>query len=297
MPFSRDFARGLARISGALLLVVAASACVPRAPGGLPSGASACLAPAQVTDGDGDFSRHPDLFGPERCVSQDTFRAGGREWIVQTVRNTARRGPLWVLPHDNEQAAVDTALYALARYGGTAVLVETGGRRTNGPIDPNRAFDGGRSRCSGGAAASRYIAAMLGSRTRRAPVIALHTNAPGVAGRRGSGSISIKAPGKAGKAFPGSGASGRLASPDSLVITAVAGRTAPDARTSALVETLTAAGVNVLVETTSPATTDCSLSHYAALNGIRPYVNIEVVDGDSATQRGILDIVMSALGD
>lgn len=296
MPFSRHFARGIARVSGVLMLAIAASTCVPRTTDGLLPSSRACLSPAQITDGDGDFRNHPELFGPDRCVSQAMFRDGGRDWIVQTVRNTARPGPLWVLPHDNEQAAVATVVYALARYGGTAVLVETDGRRTNGSVDPNRHFDDGRSRCTAGAAASRYVAAVLGNRSRHAPVIALHTNAPGVAGRRGSGSISIRAPGKSAKAYPGSAASGPLASSDALVITAIVGRAQQDARTSALVGRLTAEGVNVLVETTSPATTDCSLSHYAALNGIRPYANIEVVDGDSATQRRIVDIVMNALG-
>lgn len=294
MPLPRRLPGHSLRLASAVLVLAAVAACVPRAPDLLTSGA--CLAPDEVTDADGDFRRHPELFGPERCVRQTSFREGGRTWTVQTVRNTARAGPLWVLPHDNEQAAVDTAVYALARYGGTAVLVETGGRRDNGATDPNRAFDAGRSRCTAGAPASRYVAAMLGSRSRGAPVIALHTNAPGIAGRRGSGSVSIRAPGKAGTAYPGIGASGGLASPDSLVITAVSGPT-PDGRTAALVADLTGAGVNVLVETTSSAATDCSLSHYAALNGVRPYLNIEVVDGDSATQRRILDIVMGALGE
>lgn len=297
MPFPRRLPRRSVPLAGALLTIAAASACVPRAPDGLLPSSAACLAPAQVADGDGDFRRHPDLFGPDRCVRQQVFREGGRDWTVQTVQNTARTGPLWVLPHDNEQAAVETAVYALARYGGTAVLVETGGRRTNKATDPNRAFDAGRSRCAAGAPASRYVAAMLGSRARREPVIALHTNAPGVAGRRGSGSISIRTPGKAGMAYPGTGGTGRLASSDSLVITAVAHGPAPDARTAALVADLTRNGVNVLMETTSPSTTDCSLSHYAALNGIRPYLNIEVVDGDSATQRRILDIAMTVLGE
>jgi len=294
MPLPRRLPGHSLRLASAVLVLAAVAACVPRTSDLLTSGA--CLAPDEVTDADGDFRRHPELFGPERCVRQTSFREGGRTWTVQTVRNTARAGPLWVLPHDNEQAAVDTAVYALARYGGTAVLVETGGRRDNGATDPNRAFDAGRSRCTAGAPASRYVAAMLGSRSRGAPVIALHTNAPGIAGRRGSGSISIRTPGKAGTAFPGTGATGRLASSDSLVITAIAQGPALDARTAALVAKLTGEGVNVLMERTSPSTTDCSLSHYAALNGIRPYLNIEVVDGDSATQRQILDIAMAALG-
>lgn len=288
------------RVAALLVALFSAAACVPRggplpADGGrlLPT-SSACLQPSDLQDGDGDFRRHPDLFGPDRCVRQRTVREGGRTWVIQTVSNTRMAGPLWVLPHDNEQAAVETAAYALGRYGGTAVLVETGGRRSNGSADPNRWFDAGRSRCSSGAPATRYVAAMLGERRRGAPVIALHTNAAGLGGRSGGGSISIRAPGKNAKAYLGRNASGRLASPDSLVITAVT--QGHDAQVAALVDRLTARGVNVMVETTSASTTDCSLSHYAALNGIRPYLNLEVADGDAATQRQMLDIVMAALG-
>ncbi len=106
----------------------------------------------------------------------------------------------------------------------------------------------------------------------------------------------MRAPGSWGKAWPGCGASGRRASSDALLSTAGAGRPDLGARKASLVADLTREGVNVLVETTSPSKTDCSLSHYAALNGIRPYLNIEVVDGDSETQRRILDIAMAALG-
>lgn len=280
---------------------LAVAACVPQPPSSPGGGTSrlfptagGCLSDDQLRDGDGDFRRHPSLAGPNRCVTEQTFEERGRTWTVQTIRNTARSGPLWVLPHDNEQAAVETLAHALERYGGTAVLVETGGRRLNGSTDPNRAFDAGRSRCTSGAPASRYVAALLSQRRWGAPVIALHTNAPGIGGRHGGGSVSIRAPGRGATAYPGTGASGRLASDDSLVITAIL--KGDEAHIAPLVERLTARGVNVMVETTSARTTDCSLSHYAALAGIRPYVNLEVADGDAETQLRMLGIVMDALG-
>ncbi|WP_018698925.1 hypothetical protein [Amorphus coralli] len=296
--------RALPRRSSALVALVcsglALAACVPPSSSGggksrLFPNAGGCLTADQLRDGDGDIRRHPSLAGPNRCVTEQTFEERGRTWTVQTIRNTARSGPLWVLPHDDEQAAVETLAYALEEYGGTAVLVETGGRRTNRGTDPNRAFDAGRSRCTSGTPATRYVAAILSQRRWGAPVIALHTNAPGIGGRHGGGSVSIRAPGRDATAYPGTGASGRLASEDSLVITAVL--KGDEARAAPLVERLTARGVNVMVETTSARSTDCSLSHYAALAGIRPYLNIEVADGDADTQRRMLDIVMKELGE
>jgi len=295
--------RALSRHSSALAALVcsglALAACVPPSSSGggtsrLFPNAGGCLTADQLRDGDGDFRRHPSLAGPNRCVTEQTFEERGRIWTVQTIRNTARSGPLWVLPHDDEQAAVETLAYALEEYGGTAVLVETGGRRTNRGTDPNRAFDAGRSRCTSGTPATRYVAAILSQRRWGAPVIALHTNAPGIGGRHGGGSVSTRAPGRDAPADPGTGASGRMASEDSLVITAVL--KGDEARAAPLVERLTARGVNVMVETTAARSTDCSLSHYAALTGIRPYLNIEVADGDADTQRRMLDIVMKELG-
>ncbi|MDQ0316957.1 hypothetical protein [Amorphus orientalis] len=284
-------ARNLAAAAAAAALLALAG-CVAT-PGG--PAATACLAPGEVTDRDGDFSRHPELFGPDRCVSQQTFEENGRAWTIQTVRNVTRRGPLWVLPHDDEQAAVATAAYALDRYGGTAVLVETGGRRANAGVDPNRNFGSGRARCTK-ASSPRFVNAILAERSWGMPVIALHTNAPGIAGRGGSGSVSILAPGPGDQAFRSASASGGLASPDSLVITAVTGALETNRRVQDLVQRLTEAGLNVLVETTSAGRSDCSLSHYAALAGISPYLNLEVRDGDDATQKRMLDIVMTILG-
>jgi hypothetical protein len=234
-----------------------------------------CVAPAAIADGDDDLA----AFG-EACASTRTVAGGGAEWSVVTVRSR-RRGPLFVVPHDDEDAALATAAYAVRRYGGAVTTVDTGGSRTAGGIDPNRNFDAGRLSCGRPGRAKGFVEAMLAPGGR--PVIALHTNEPG----RG-GTISIDTPYAGATAFPAPGAD-----PDAMVILA-ARRGGEDPAARRLAAALNARGVNVMVERVDLADTDCSLSHYAVASGIR-YANVEARDGDVATQRAILDALMAVL--
>ncbi|WP_075219190.1 hypothetical protein [Acuticoccus yangtzensis] len=261
----------LAALTGALAL----AGCVGGSGGGTASAAGGCAAPATIPDGDDDLA----LFAGS-CATFTTFTEGGETWRIQTFRNGS--GPLFVVPHDDENASLATAAAAIAARGGTVTAVETGGRRFNGRIDPNRNFDGGALSCGKPRRSPRFVAAMLpGGR----PIIALHTNSPGAASTGGSGTISIRAPYAGATAFP---ATGPLAKDDAMVI--LASRNGP-AGVQSLTRRLNAAGINVMVETVDTTRTDCSLSHYAVANGI-PYANVEAAHGDGATQRAILDILL-----
>ncbi|MCF3935422.1 hypothetical protein L1787_18690 [Acuticoccus sp. M5D2P5] len=268
---------GFGGLLAALLLV---AGCVGGADGGADAARSGCVAPASLSDADDDLSVLGDL-----CARETTFTEGGESWRIQTIES-GRRGPLFVLPHDDENASLATAAYALKRYGGAATMVETGGRRMNGSIDPNRNFDAGALRCGKPGRSERFVAAMLAPGGR--PVIALHTNARGSARTGGSGSISIRAPYAGATAFPVDGAS-----EDAMVILA-SRNGAEDGKVRRLAEALNAAGVNVLVETVDLDDTDCSLSHYAVASGIA-YANVEAAHGDAATQRAILDVLIKTL--
>jgi hypothetical protein len=63
-----------------------------------------------------------------------------------------------------------------------------------------------------------------------------------------------------------------------------------------VVKLLNGAGINVMYEQVTPARNDCSMSNYAALNGIRNYFNLEVEHGDSTTQKLMIDIIMRLTG-
>lgn len=232
--------------------------------------------------------------GSKACASVETFRENGVEWTIQTVRS-GRPGPLFVVPHDDEQTALATAAWALERYGGTLVAVETGGKRLNAGLDPNRNFRAGRSRCrSMKAEAPRYVAAVLRHRTR-APIVALHTNKPGAAGTGGGhGNLSLTALPARATAFRGVPTEPALASEDAFVIVA-SRRGADDARLGRTVRRLNAAGVSVIVERVDPDEADCSLSNYAALSGIANYYNVEAPVGAVATHRRMVDILFGVV--
>ncbi|MBJ3775063.1 hypothetical protein [Acuticoccus mangrovi] len=260
-----------------ILATVALAGCV----GGSDSASNSC---APLTDRDDDLSAFAGF-----CGEETNFTEHGVAWRILTFRS-GKRGPLFVLPHDNENAAVATAAYGLGRYGGAATMVDSGGTRSNGGIDPNRNFDAGRLSCGKGGS-PLFVAAMLAP--GGSPVIGLHTNAPGSAATGGSGHVSIRSPYSGATAFASPSATGGFASEDAMVI--LASRAGPDdGKTRRLTEALNAEGVNVLVETVDTARTDCSLSHYAVANGLT-YANIEVPHGAAATQRAILDILMRHL--
>ena len=73
------------------------------------------------------------------CIAETKFKERRRPWDIQTI-TSGRPGPLWAVMHDDEDVAFDNAVYALKTYGGTLVAVETGGKRNQDGIDPNRNF-------------------------------------------------------------------------------------------------------------------------------------------------------------
>lgn len=146
---------------------------------------SAAIPVNLLTIVDDDFARHRDSAEWRGlAVERLEFREDRVHWRLWRIVNTARpKGPLWLVPHDNENGAFDAALVAVRAYGGTVVAVDTGvhpehdGQRFNyavdrgAPVDPNRNFD---------AATPLYTANMLGNwRPGDGPIIALHTNTKG----------------------------------------------------------------------------------------------------------------------
>jgi len=82
---------------------------------------------------------------------------------------------------------------------------------------------------------------------------------------------------------------------DTMVFVASTERPDRDEPLAQFVDKLNRSGVNVLYEVVSKHSNDCSMSNYAALMGIRNYFNIEVVAGDGAGQRRVLDALIKAL--
>ena len=82
---------------------------------------------------DEDFARHRD---PKEwaglSVRRLVFSDGEINWSVWRIVNELHRdGPLWVLPHDNENATFGAALIALRRYGGIVMAIDDRAGRMN----------------------------------------------------------------------------------------------------------------------------------------------------------------------
>ena len=132
-----------------------------------------------LTVDDDDFARHRDPADWTGLKTEEiSFDEERAIWhLFRITKPGHRNGPLWFVPHDNENAGFEAGLAALRRYGGTMIVVDSDGKRRNSAvafgtaIDPNRNFHDGLP---------RYPSQVLASLNHGGwPIIALHTNAPG----------------------------------------------------------------------------------------------------------------------
>ena len=222
-------------------------------------------------------------------VSRIEFREDRAFWRVYRIVNLRHPpGPLWFVPHDNENAAFQAAVYAVRSYGGVVIAVEEA-RSLDGPdsrmnpdvaygrpIDPNRNF---RDDTPNYAAT---ILADLGAPPRL--IIALHTNEPGYdasessctppgATNTGKGEISVLLCSDLYSPRPSVRAAWPYDDTDSVAIVSYLGDRSPASGYCA--RPLSDADMNIMFE--HVVTGDGSLSNYALFRGL-PYVNLETQD-------------------
>ena len=225
-------------------------------------------------------------------VSEYRFSENGFDWhLVRFVSNERPKGPLWMVPHDDENAAFDAMIAAVKAHGGVGIAVNSGpgsARRQSGngicgvrsgtttSCDPNRNFD---------AKTPFFTSAFLSHAAASQPVIALHTNSPGFSGdgNGGRGEITIYdiAAFKRGEINPRHGGTfavnpaAEMANADTLGLTAFLAREGkPDDTKSKCGQAIANDGIHFWHERVSKS--DGSMSNYLALN--RPdiaYFNAE----------------------
>ncbi len=244
-----------------------------------------------------DFVRHRSI-GTWRglSVTRIDFTEERATWRLYRITDPKRpRGPLWFVPHDDENAGFEAALVAIRKHGGTILLVDGDGRRRNGQvafgrsIDPNRNFHDGLP---------RYPAQVLSAINAGAwPIIALHTNAPGYEGDRstcgdgggktdGEGVISIRF---CNAVLVPSASQGRRYPFDDDDTVAFATWTATQSPSAAYCrDAMVGADWNVVQERV--VNSDGSLSNYAVLHGL-DYLNFET------TETGLDPTALSAARD
>ncbi|NPA50214.1 MAG: hypothetical protein GXO02_01125, partial [Epsilonproteobacteria bacterium] len=81
------------------------------------------------------------------CVNLISFKENRFNWKLLLIYNPYHsKGAVWFLPHDNENMAFKSAIYAIKRYGGAFLSVVNNDKRYFLGQDPNRNFSLKRSK-------------------------------------------------------------------------------------------------------------------------------------------------------
>jgi len=235
-----------------------------------------------------DLKRNSWSMG-DLCANRISFYDKGQKWNLLLVRNTKQpQGPFWYLPHDNENSALDAAVYATNTYGGGFLSVEASGKRYASGKDPNRQFKNTSKY-------TRNIFKIIDTFKRKdMPYLTLHSNKDGHERHGGDGTVSMRVSSSRTKTYPAGkielGKREGLNDEDNLVY--LAGMTTDKQQIKALNEM----GIHVKYELVNNASNDNSMSNYVALNKNRKtYINIESEDGDTGTQKEMIDKVMKLI--
>lgn len=244
-----------------------------------------------LTVQDDDFARHRDPAEWAGLTAQSIeFQNERTRWRLWRIADPARPGgPLWFVPHDNENAGFEAALAELRQRGGVMIAVDSGvdpahdGQRFNyavergRPVDPNRNFD---------SALPGYAARVLADLRHGAwPIIALHSNTRGfntaesICNRDdppGNGVISIRFCDAVYTPHPSKSRAWPFDDDDTMAF--ASWRAGRDPSSAFCGDQLAAADFNIVFE--EVAITDRSLSNYAVLHDIA-YFNFETLDQGS----------------
>jgi hypothetical protein len=226
-----------------------------------------CLSPSDVTDKDGDFTRNAEaLSGNAFCIAEESFKERRRQWRIETIK-TSRPGPLFAVMHDDEDMSFDNAVAALKTYGGTLVAMETGGKRNEDGIDPNRNFSAGGIGCKklGKDATPHFTNFFKDLIDANQPIIALHNNSGKRIPTGGVGHVSMVDVPKEMEKHKSSDPDGALAGDRALVLLTSPVPVSTTSETRA--DDLASKGVNALIERVAESKGDCSLSNYTLLSG------------------------------
>ncbi|MBL4786871.1 MAG: hypothetical protein JKY49_15770, partial [Cohaesibacteraceae bacterium] len=188
----------------------------------------------------------------------------------------------------------DTAMYAIRKYGGKFVSIESSENRIYKGQDPNRNFGLSRSEtasCSNmrSKPSPLFTRAFMKHFNTRYPVLTLHnnTNGGGISAARSTRVMK-------GMLSPLRGKTS-LGDPDNAIL--FAGRKSYSKSTTAKSTTkyFHANGINVIYEHIRSGKSDCSLSNHVVLTSGRKYFNVEAQHGHGKSQAKIVDTLIKFL--
>ena len=223
------------------------------------------------------------------CIDRIRFKENGHTWQMLLVRNIQHpNGPFWFLPHDNENTAFDAAVYAVKKYGGGFLSIESGDNRFFRRKDPNRYFRPNSTY-------SHQVLNIINTfKPSSLPYLTLHSNKEGHMELGGEGTVSMRICSDNTLSCPaGDIECGRgmgIRDEDCLVY--LAGKHID----STEIGKLNRMGLHVKFEKVNSQTYDNSLSNYITLYlPDKKYFNIETEEGDLSTQKEMIDRVIQVI--
>ena len=238
------------------------------------------------------------------CVHLLSFNEKKYHWKMLLVTNPKKStGFFWFLPHDDENSAFDSAVYATEKYGGGFLSVISNDKRYFMGQDPNRNFGTDshtakicKKQHYPAPLYSKYIFEIIDSYKKpNMPYLALHNNKNGWYGNGGAGGVSILKNSKTVKSYlSGKVLTGKfkgMKDEDNLVY--IAGKKKYPNRSK--LDALLSDGLHVKYEIVNERSNDCSMSNYLVLNKGNNYYNIETEKGDVKTQRKMIDKLMNSI--
>ena len=191
----------------------------------------------------------------------------------------------------------DNAVAALKTYGGTLVAIETGGKRNQDGIDPNRNFssDGVGCRKLGDDATPKFTGVFRSLFDPGQPIIALHNNTGKRIPTGGVGHVTMDDVPKDMDEHPAKDRNSPLSSDTALVLLTSPVPVSTTSKSEAA--NLSSQGINAVIESVREGKGDCSLSNYTLLTGHPSYFNVTVDDDESDKQRKIIDVIMAGHSD
>jgi hypothetical protein len=243
-----------------------------------------------LTMGTDDFTRLADpALWDGLTVNRIEFRDDRAFWRLYRIDNVRKpAGPLWFVPHDNENAAFQAAIYAVRAYGGQVIAVEEArslagpDSRMNGDVAYGKSIDPNRNFRAETPNYANEILAGLGAPARL--IVALHTNeagydssastcGPQLPAYTGKGEISVLLCNDLYMPRRSVYENWPFDDTDSVAIVSYPGSGGPG--DGYCVQALADADMNIMLERVM--TSDGSLSNFALFNGL-PYVNLETQD-------------------
>lgn len=224
------------------------------------------------------------------CVTHVQLPENGATFAFVSVENRAApEGPVWYLPHDDEDEAFDAALRAVTRYGGRLVAAEANEERLAMGADLNRMFAATAADarpCAITDPMPNYTAFVMGLYDGRPHIFSAHNNTDG-------GGITADVWTDKEQGYPIT--TGRFGDADNLIYIAGEGPLAQDRAASALRVRLNGAGLGVVYEKVTRQNSDCSFSNHVVLNDGRPYFNVEA-EHDSPVHGEMIERLLQILG-